>query len=358
MKPRAFLMAGGGTGGHVVPLVAVARELRRRGHEPFFVGTRRGLEAALVPAEGFPVEWIEIGGLMRVGAIRTLKTLWELPIGIARCWKLCGVRRAAAVFSLGGYVAGPPMIAAWLRRIPIVLMEPNAAPGFTARHMSRWVDRALVSFPEAAQFFPPDRTEMTGLPVRDEFFRVPPKPREETLTVLITGGSRGSRRLNDAARQAWPILRKAPVKTRLIHQTGREAADEIAREFAASGIEGQVTEFVEDMPAAFAQADLVVCRAGAGAVSELAAAGRPSILVPFPYAADDHQTANARSLVAAGASRLVPDGELTGERLASEVLALAREQGLLEKMGAAARRLARPGAAARAADLVEQLTGG
>jgi UDP-N-acetylglucosamine--N-acetylmuramyl-(pentapeptide) pyrophosphoryl-undecaprenol N-acetylglucosamine transferase len=358
MKPRSFLMAGGGTGGHVIPLVAVARELRRRGHDPFFVGTRKGLEATLVPAEGFPLEWIEIGGLMRVGAARALKTLWELPAGVARCWKLCGARRAAAVFSLGGYAAGPPMLAAWLRRIPIVLMEPNAAPGFTARHMSRWVDRALVSFPEAERYFPRGRTELTGLPVRDEFFRVPPKPRSDKLTVLITGGSQGSRRLNEAARQAWPLLRQAPAGVRLIHQAGRAAADELTRDFAASGLQGQVTAFIDDMPGAFAEADLVVCRAGAGTVSELAAAGRPSILAPFPYAADDHQTANARSLAAAGAARLVPDAEMTGERLAAEVLALARERDVLEKMGEAARRLARPGAAARAADLVEQLAGG
>jgi UDP-N-acetylglucosamine--N-acetylmuramyl-(pentapeptide) pyrophosphoryl-undecaprenol N-acetylglucosamine transferase len=199
---------------------------------------------------------------------------------------------------------------------------------------------------------------LTGLPVRDEFFRVPPKPRSDTLTVLITGGSQGSRRLNEAARQAWPLLRQAPAGVRLIHQAGRAAADELTRDFAASGLQGQVTAFIDDMPGAFAEADLVVCRAGAGTVSELAAAGRPSILAPFPYAADDHQTANARSLAAAGAARLVPDAEMTGERLAAEVLALARERDVLERMGEAARRLARPGAAARAADLVEQLAGG
>lgn len=358
MKPRAFLMAGGGTGGHVIPLLAVARELRRRGHEPFFVGTRTGLEAVLVPAEGFPLEWIDIGGLKRVGARRALKTLWQLPAGIARCWKLCRARRAAAVFSLGGYAAGPPMLAAWLRRIPIVLMEPNARPGFTARRMGRWVDRALVGFPEAAPYFPRGKTELTGLPVREEFFRLRAKPYSGALTVLITGGSQGSRRLNEAARQAWPLLRRAAVPVRLIHQTGRAAADAIEREFARSGLEGRVTAFIEDMPAAFAEADVVVCRAGAGAVAELAAAGRPSILVPFPYAADDHQTANARALASAGAARLIPDAELDGERLARELLDLARRPGELEKMGEAARRLARPGAAARAADLLEQLAGG
>lgn len=358
MTPRAFLMAGGGTGGHVIPLLAVARELRRRGHEPFFIGTRQGLEARLVPEAGFPIEWIDIGGLMRVGAARRLKTLWQLPIAIARCGRLARARRAAAVFSLGGYAAGPPMLAAWLRRIPIVLMEPNAVPGFTARRLGSRVDRVLTSFPEAARYFPAGRTEMTGLPVREEFFQVPSKPREGAFTLLITGGSRGSRTLNEAARAAWPLLRQAPIPIRLIHQAGRDAADSISREFAASGIEGRVTAFLDDMPAAFAEADLVVCRSGAGAVAELTAAGRPSVLVPFPFAADDHQTANARSLESAGAALLVPDREMSGERLAREVLALAAEPGRLEKMAEAARRLGRPGAAARAAGLLERLAGG
>ncbi len=358
MSARAFLMAGGGTGGHVIPLLAVARELRRRGHEPFFVGTRQGLEARLVPAAGFPIEWIEIGGLMRVGAARRLKTLWQLPVAIARCWRLAGARHAAAVFSLGGYAAGPPMIAAWLRRLPIVLMEPNAVPGFTARRIGRRVDRVLTSFPEAARYFPAGRTELAGLPVREEFFALAPKTRGGILTVLITGGSRGSRTLNEAACGAWPLLRQAPFPVRLIHQAGRDAAEEIAREFASTGLEGRVTAFLDDMSSAFAEADLVVCRSGAGAVTELAAAGKPSILVPFPYAADDHQTANARSLEAAGAACLVPDDEMDGERLAREVIALASEPGRLERMGEAARHLGRPGAAARAADLLEQLTGG
>lgn len=358
MKSRVFLMAGGGTGGHVIPLVAVARELRRRGHEPIFAGTSKGIEARLVPAEGFPIEWIEIGGLKRVGARQALKTLWQLPAGVARCWSLCGSRRIAAVFSLGGYVAGPPMIAAWLRRIPVVLMEPNAMPGLTARRLGRFASRVLVSFSEARRFFPGNTTELTGLPVREEFFRVPAKPRGGELTVLITGGSRGSRTLNEAARGAWPLLGRAGLPVRLIHQAGAADAEWLSREFAATGLAGRVTAFIDDMPAAFAEADLVVCRSGAGAVAELAAAGKPSILAPFPYAADDHQTANAKALKSAGAARLVPNREMTGERLAREVAELVSEPGALERMGEAARRLGRAGAAARAADLLEQLSSG
>jgi len=353
----SFAMVGGGTGGHVIPGLAVARELLARGHEPFFIGTRRGLEAKLAPAAGLPVEWIEIGGLKNVGLGQTIKTIWQLPSSVARSAAILRERRAAAMFSMGGYVAGPPMAAAWLRRIPMVLMEPNAMPGLTSRWMARVVQRALLSFPEAAAHFPAGRTELTGLPVRAEFFDVPPKGREEKLTVLITGGSQGSRRLNHAARESWPLFRQGKFAVRLLHQSGPGMHGELARDFSASGLDGEVVPFIEDMPKAFAEAGLVVCRSGAGAVSELAAAGRPAILVPFPFAADQHQLRNAEAMVKAGAARLVPDAELTAQRLYEEVSALAAGEGLLEKMGQAARSLAKPGAARRAADLLEELAG-
>src|SRR5262249_50206807 len=166
-----FLMAGGGTGGHVIPGLAVARELRARGHEPFFVGTERGIEARLVPAEGFPIEWVSIGGLNRVGLAQRLKTLVQLPIAIQKVAGIIGRRRPAAVFCMGGYVAGPSVLAARLRSIPVVLMEPDAQPGMTNRRIGGFAARALISFPEAARWFPPGRTELTGLPVREDFFR-------------------------------------------------------------------------------------------------------------------------------------------------------------------------------------------
>jgi UDP-N-acetylglucosamine--N-acetylmuramyl-(pentapeptide) pyrophosphoryl-undecaprenol N-acetylglucosamine transferase len=350
-----FVMAGGGTGGHVIPALAVARELRRRGHQTVFVGTRRGMEAKLAPAEGFPIEWIEIGGLKRVGAGQTVITLWQLPRSAARAAQVLRARKAAAVFSMGGYVAGPVMLAAWWRRVPMVLMEPNAIPGMTSRWMGRFVERALLSFPEAAAGFPAGRTELTGLPVRGEFFAIPPKPRESRLTVLITGGSRGSRKLNQAARESWRFFREAAFPVRLLHQTGPQDHAELERGFQESGLDGEVTPFIEDMPAAFARADLLVCRSGAGAVAELAAAGKPAILVPFPFAADQHQLRNAEAIERAGAARLVPDAELTGERLFRETAQMAAEEGLLERMGQAARGLARQGAAERAADLLEEL---
>jgi UDP-N-acetylglucosamine--N-acetylmuramyl-(pentapeptide) pyrophosphoryl-undecaprenol N-acetylglucosamine transferase len=209
MKERDFLMAGGGTGGHVIPGLAVAGELRARGHRVSFAGTEFGIEAKLVPAAGFDLRRINIGGLNRVGLRQAIVTLGRLPIATVssdRC-----VRSAAAVFSMGGYVAGPPVLAAILRRVPVVVMEPNAVPGFTNRSISRMVARALVSFPETAAFFPRGRTEVTGLPVREEFFRIQPKVREPVLHLLITGGSQGSRTLNHAALQSWPLCPSSPT---------------------------------------------------------------------------------------------------------------------------------------------------
>ena len=350
MKERNFLMAGGGTGGHVIPGLAVARELKTRGHHVTFVGTEYGLEAKLVPAAGFDLQKIQIGGLNRVGLRQTFVSLSRLPgatVSSDRC-----VRGASAVFSMGGYVAGPPVLAAIFRRIPVVVMEPNAVPGFTNRSISRLVSRALVSFPETAAYFPSGRTEVTGLPVREEFFHILPKLRGPVLHLLISGGSQGSRTLNHALQQSWPLFVKAGLPVYITHQTGTRDFAEIRDAFASSGIEGEVVPFISDMPAAFAAADLVICRSGAGAVSELAAAGKPSILVPFPFAADNHQTRNAQAMERGGASRLVRDAEMTGEKLVETVSRIIAD---LEPMGEAARQFAKPGAAGRAADILEEV---
>jgi UDP-N-acetylglucosamine--N-acetylmuramyl-(pentapeptide) pyrophosphoryl-undecaprenol N-acetylglucosamine transferase len=348
-----FLLTGGGTGGHVIPALAVGRELQKRGHRVAFVGTERGIEGRLVPAEGFELKKIEIGGLNRVGLRQKIMTMLRLPIATLQCRRY--VRQAAAVFSMGGYVAGPTTIAALLSRVPLVVMEPNAVPGFTNRAIGRFVSRALVSFAETARHFPPGRTEITGLPIREEFFRIPPKPRSDVFHLVITGGSQGSRTLNAAARQSWTLFQDAGFRVRILHQTGAAGFDETRDAFAKTGLDGEVVRFITDMPAAFADSDLVVCRSGAGAVSELAAAGRASVLVPFPFAADDHQTRNAEAMHRGGAALLIKDAEMNGERLFAAVSALARSEGELEKMAEAARKFARPGAAARAADVLEEV---
>jgi len=350
---KQFLLAGGGTGGHVIPLLAVARELRKRGHGVVFVGTRQGIEARLVPAAGFPIEYIEIGGLKRVSAAQRASTLVRLPVETLRQLRR---PRPAAVFSMGGYAAGPPVLAALMRGVPVVVMEPNALPGFTNRRIAPFVRRALISFEETAAYFPKGRTERTGLPVREEFFSIPPKPRGEVLSVLVTGGSRGAHTLNLASAQSWPLFRKAGFPVRFILQAGREEADALRLRFQELGLEGDVVAFIEDMPAAFAQADLIVCRSGAGAVAELAAAGKPGILCPFPFAADQHQLRNAEAFVRAGAARLIRNEEMNGETLVQAITALAAEPGALERMGQAAKKLARPGAARRAAEILEEIS--
>jgi UDP-N-acetylglucosamine--N-acetylmuramyl-(pentapeptide) pyrophosphoryl-undecaprenol N-acetylglucosamine transferase len=349
--PASFIMAGGGTGGHVIPALAVARELRSRGHAVRFIGTRRGIEAKLVPAADFPIDWIEIGGLNRVGLRQTMTSLAELPWSVFEAARLLDrARPVSAVFSMGGYVAGPVLLAALWKRLPVVAMEPNAAPGFTHRKLAPFIAKALVSFEETVRYFPKGRAEVTGRPVRDEFFAIAAKARTDAITVLITGGSQGSQTLNRAAEQSWALWKKDSV--RLIHQTGERAYADLAPKFRASGIAGEISPFLDDMPGAFAPADIIVSRSG-GTVSEIAAAGKPSILVPLPTAADQHQLRNAQAFEKAGAARLVLDSEMTGARLVEEVTRLAGESGLLEKMGGAARALARPGAARRAADVLE-----
>ena len=347
-----FVMAGGGTGGHVIPALAVARALRARGHAVRFIGTRRGMEAKAVPAEDFPIEWIEIGGLKRVGLRQTFSTLVELPWSVWQAARMLDRAKPAAVFSTGGFVAGPVLLAALWKRLPVVVMEPNAVPGFTHRRLGRWVARALVSFPETERWFPKGRTEVTGMPVREEFFSIAPKPRGKSLTILITGGSQGSRALNQAVEESWPLWE---IPVRWMHQTGSADYEAIRTQFRESKMQGEITAFIDDMPRAFSEADVVISRSGMGTVSELAAAGKPSILVPLPTASDQHQLRNAEAFEKAGAARLIRQSEFNGARLVEEVTKLAASPGWLDAMGAAARAFARPGAAQKAADVLESL---
>jgi len=344
-------MAGGGTGGHVIPAIAVAREVTRLGHQVLFVGTERGVESKLVPAAGFRLEKIRVGGLKNLGIATRISSLWRLLSETAAQFSRFAEWKPAAVFSMGGYVAGPPVLAALIRRVPVVVMEPNAVPGATNRWIAKWVNRALVNFEETTRFFPPGRTELTGLPVREAFFHLPEKPPGQ-FTVLITGGSQGSRTLNEAAREAWPLFRDANLPICLIHQTGSPMFQQLSAEFCNAGLSGEVAEFIADMPAAFAQADLIVCRAGAGAVSELAAAGKPSILIPFPFAADDHQLKNAQSFASAGAALLSLDRDWTAQKFFEAVTELCNDRPKLETMGQNARKLAHAGAARRAAEIL------
>src|ERR1700733_2343949 len=346
-------MAGGGTGGHVLPAIAVAREICRMGYRVLFVGTERGVENSLVPAAGFGLETIRVGGIKNLGIATRIVSVWRLVAETLGQVSRFSEWKPAALFSMGGYGAGPPVLAALLRGVPVVVMEPNAVPGFTNRHIARWVKRALISFEETARFFPKGRTELTGLPVREEFFSVP-KKNEGEFTVLVTGGSQGSRTLNEAARQSWPLFRGAGLPVRFIHQTGSSMYESLAAAFRETGLAGEVAPFIPDMAAAFAQADLVVGRSGAGAVSELAAAGKPSVLIPFPFAADQHQLKNAEAFERAGAALTSLDRDWSARRFFDSVRDLFQDRARLDAMGECARKLAHPGAARRAADILAQ----
>jgi UDP-N-acetylglucosamine--N-acetylmuramyl-(pentapeptide) pyrophosphoryl-undecaprenol N-acetylglucosamine transferase len=325
------------------------------GYEVLFVGTERGVESRMVPAAGFRLEKIRVGGLKNLGIATRVVSLWRLVSETLGQVAAFGAWKPAAVFSMGGYVAGPPVLAALLRGVPLVVMEPNAVPGFTNRHIARWVKKALISFEETRRFFPEGRTELTGRPVREEFFGLKPKTGGE-FTVLITGGSQGSRTLNNAARQSWPLFRSAGPPVRFIHQTGAAMHESVKEDFERSGMTGEVTAFIGDMAEAFGQADLIVCRSG-GTVSELAAAGKPSLLIPFPFAADQHQQRNAEAFVRAGAARMFLDRDWTGERLFETVRELYNDREQLRAMSEAARKLARPGAARRAAEILVEAAG-
>jgi UDP-N-acetylglucosamine--N-acetylmuramyl-(pentapeptide) pyrophosphoryl-undecaprenol N-acetylglucosamine transferase len=339
-----------------MPMIAVARELASRGHHCVFVGVRSGLEARLVPEAGFPIEWIRVSGIQRTGILRLPAAAAQLAVGIAQMWSRLGALRPSAVFSLGGYVAAPPVIAALLRRIPVIAMEPNAVPGLVTRRTARWIRRGLVSFEETLAWFPQGRAEVCGVPVRAEFFEASGQAEPGVFRILVTGGSQGSRTLNRAARESWPLFAASGRKIRFTLQAGRSDAESLRAEFAATRLDGSVCDFIPGMAGAMASADLVVSRAGAVTIAELCAAGKPSILVPFPFAADDHQTKNAEAMQAAGASVAVRDSDMSGEKLFQVVAALMDDPETLAGMARAARRRARPDAAARAAAALEEFS--
>ena len=354
---HSFVLTGGGTGGHIFPALAVAQVLRERGHRVLFIGTREGMEARLVPEAGYEMEFIRSGALNRVGLRRQLQTAVQLPLGVLMASGILRRFRPRAVFSMGGFVAGPVVLATAASRIPLVVMEPNAVPGFANRKMARYVYRALLGFDATRKWFPPSRSEVTGLPVRPEFFALEPKTNGK-FTVLITGGSRGSRTLNRASRESWPLFRNRDVPVRIIHQTGASEHEALAQEFKNAGLDGEVVPFIRDMAKAFRQADVIIGRAGAGGVNEIAAAKMASVLIPFPFAADDHQRRNAEVMVEAGAARMVLDKELTGQRLFEEVERLRADPAAIEAMRTRVQQFAKPGAAQRAADVLEQAASG
>lgn len=356
------LIAGGGTGGHLYPGIALARELQRRDPSTAvtFAGTLTGIESRVVPHEGFPLDLIRVAGIKAKGWMARLRGVWMLPMAAVDAWRVLSARRPSVVVGVGGYASGPVVALAWLRRKPTLLLEQNALPGLTNRLLAPLVDAAAVNFEEALRFFP--RTGfVAGNPVRAEFFapdgeeandeRTTSQP-QSAVRVLIVGGSQGAHAINMAMVAAAPRLAAAGLALAITHQTGPRDVDAVRDAYQRAGLEARVEAFIFEMHREVKQARLVVARAGATTLSELAAAGRPAVLVPLPTAADDHQRKNAEAFARAGGAVVVDQRTLDGERMAAEILALAGDRARLDEMGRSARALARPDAAARIADKV------
>jgi UDP-N-acetylglucosamine--N-acetylmuramyl-(pentapeptide) pyrophosphoryl-undecaprenol N-acetylglucosamine transferase len=355
------LIAGGGTGGHVIPALAIARELRvTQGAEVRFVGTARGLEVTLVPEAGFALELMRVGQLKNVSLATRVRTLGDLPVGVARGMALLRSFRPGVVVGVGGYASGPMMMAAILLGVPTLAFEPNAVPGLANRLVGRWVSAAAVNFAATKGYF--RNAQVTGIPVRREFFAIAPMSEEgNRLRLLVFGGSQGARVLNEVMPQvAARLLEQFPGLT-IVHQAGGRHGDATEAAYLAAGVMGsgrvRVQPYLDAMVDEIGAADLVLCRSGASTVAELAAAGRAAVLVPFRAAADDHQRRNADVLVEAGAAAMILEQDLTPERVLEVVARLLANPELRVKMGEAARLHAHQDAAARIAGMCVKLAG-
>ena len=347
------ILAGGGTGGHVIPALAIANELRQRhSAEVLFVGTSRGIENRLVPAAGYPLKLIEVGALNRVSLMTRIKTMVSLPLAVVEARKLLRAFKPDVVIGVGGYASGPVMLAATRGRYPTLVFEPNVVPGFANRVVAKRVDVACVHFQETCRFF--RACEVTGVPVRSEFFKLQPKT-AGAPTLVLFGGSQGARALNRALTAAAKELVQRLPDLHIVHQTGQADFDQCRSEYDHAGVAAQVSPFIDKMADAFSQADLLICRSGASTVAEVAAAGKPAIFVPLPTAADDHQKRNAEAFAKRDAGVLLEQEELTATRLVEVVVALLGDRERLLKMGAAARERAHPDAARRIAELATGL---
>lgn len=357
MNTTTFIIAGGGTGGHLFPGIAICRELRSRFPRCrilFAVGHRR-MESEILDRHGFEVRHLSVEGIKGKGWMKKVKALSCLPVSFFQAKRLIAGTRPACVIGMGGYSSGPVCVAARLSGVASLVHEQNSFPGLTNRLLCRLVDRVCISFEDSAARFPGGRIVVTGNPVREEFFTVGENvsSSHDQFTLLVVGGSLGSRPVNDAVVDALGLLKKKSLIPAVIHQTGEADYDRVTQRYKEEGLEGERHRFIEDMAEAYRRADLVIGRAGATTIFELAAAGRPAILVPYPFAADQHQKANAESLASVGGARIILQQDLNGASLASAVEELVGDADTLARMGAAARTTARPGAASAIVDQIE-----
>ena len=351
------MIAGGGTGGHVIPALAIAGALKSGYNaEVCFLGTSRGMETRLVPQAGYALELIDVGQLNRVSLATQLKTLVALPRGILHCLGLLSRWKPEVVVGVGGYASGPGMLAALIKQIPTLAFEPNAIPGMANRLIGKRIRAAAVNFAPTLSYF--RNAEVTGIPVRAEFFALPPRSPETSPHLLVMGGSQGARALNQRMPEIAAALLDAVPALTILHQAGARHAETTQAAYAVSGAPAdrwKVQAFLEDMPMQFAASDLILARSGASTVAELAASGKPSLLVPFPQAADDHQRKNAEVLVEGGAARMLLEQDMSEAKLLETITSLLGDREKLGEMAVRARAFAHPHAAARIAEMVAAL---
>lgn len=361
MAVRVMVMAGG-TGGHVFPALAVADELAGRGVEIYWLGVPNSFESRVVPEHGYPMEWVSIKGLRGKGALRWLSVPLKLLLAMLQVLRVMRRIKPALVLGMGGFVTGPGGIVAKLLGIPLVIHEQNALPGMTNRWLARIADRVLEAFPDSfSSTVNEERLEVTGNPVRSDIAAIDAPDvrlsgRSGALRLLVLGGSQGAQALNEILPAALALIPETQRPT-VRHQAGRDKEASTRQRYQDAGVNAEVSAFVTDMAEAYQWADLMVCRAGALTVAELAAAGVGAILVPFPYAVDDHQTHNAGYLADAGGALLLPQAEMTPTHLAEMLKGLLGAREEVVKMAITARSLAHPMATRRVADICQEVIG-
>jgi UDP-N-acetylglucosamine--N-acetylmuramyl-(pentapeptide) pyrophosphoryl-undecaprenol N-acetylglucosamine transferase len=344
-----LLIAGGGTGGHLFPALAVARALREEDPESqiLFVGTKHGIEVRVIPETEFSIKFIAARGMKRTGMINLLKGLLELPLGAMQSFSILWNFRPHVVLGVGGYASGPTLIAAALLRIPTAIQEQNSVMGTTNRVLSRIVNRIFVSWEQTVPPPPPEKTVLTGNPIRADLLEEVANngSNRNRFNILIFGGSRGARSINQAMAGNLALLVPFADKITILHQSGLGAAEEMRQAYEEAGIQAEVKEFINEMGPAYKWADLVVCRSGASSLAEITALGKPAILIPYPYAIGDHQARNASVLENKGAVMIVPDDKLANGALVSEIRNLLEDPDQLITMGRNSLQLGRPDAA-------------
>ena len=351
------IIAGGGTGGHLFPGIAVAQELKRRSddHQILFVGSPRGIEKDAVPKAGFKVELLPVSGLRRMGLVGTVKSLLKLPIAILKAFGLVLRFRPSVAVSVGGYAAGPAVLAARLLGVHVVVMEQNAVAGTTNRILGKMAHRVVASLP--VKGLPESKVEVLGNPVRIEMNTVRSEDFEvhQPLRVLVFGGSQGARAINNTVVEMLESFPELRGKIEVFHQTGRLDFESISSRYEKMGVpEYRCETFIDAMADAYRWADVVICRAGATTIAELTVCGRPAILIPFPFAVDDHQTANAKALEDVGAAIHISQSTLTSETLKGHVDKFLTDRTALNEMAAAAKASGRPSAASDICNLLEK----